>query len=65
MELTITCQESSTQVQASHVKRDSNTWADRLADGDYTGLNINNRRTIDITLDENWTIWHLLKDQND
>jgi hypothetical protein len=31
----------------------------------YTGFNMDNRETLHIMLNENGTIWHLLKDQTD
>ena len=63
MELALTCYMSQIQVGAYHVKRASNTWADALADGDYTGFDPQHRRYFDISDDENWWIWPALQQQ--
>ena len=65
LELQLTCHFSETVVTASHVKRDSNTWADALSKQDLAGFTPSLRRSLDITDDANWLVWQKLKSQED
>ena len=63
LELAITCHMAHINIGACHVKRGSNTWADRLADGNFDGFNSAHRRHFDIDDPKNWFIWNELKNR--
>ena len=61
MELAISSHQAHTQLGAYHVKRAHNTWADALADKNYSGFDPKKRLRFDIKDEKNWHIWTKLK----